>query len=81
MRAQLDAYSLLTNVGHEMFELTGFNCSTTIFVQRPEGEPHHLLVVRLAHLVGHHVAELGELYLARTVSIILTVEELRTFLL
>ena len=71
-----NTHSLLTNVSHEMLELVGFNCSTTVFVQGPECQPHHLLIVCLAHLVGHHVAELWELYLPRSICIILTFQEI-----
>ena len=37
----------------------------------PERHPDHVLVVDGAHLVGHHVAELGKLNLPRPVSVVL----------
>ena len=48
--------------------------ATPILVQCPECQPHHLLVIVLVHLVGHHVAELWELYLPRSICIILTTQ-------
>ena len=59
-----------------MFKLIRRNGAAAILVKCPEGQPHHLHVVRDVHLVGHHVAELGELYLARSISIILTFQEI-----
>jgi|688.fasta_scaffold341596_2 hypothetical protein len=37
----------------------------------PECHPDHVLIVDGAHLVGHHVAELGELDLARPIRVVL----------
>ena len=37
----------------------------------PECHPDHVLIVDGAHLVGHHVAELGKFYLARPVRVVL----------
>ena len=56
---------------HEMLELTGSDGPAPILVQSPEGHPNHLLVIRVAHLVGHHVAELRELNLSRSICVIL----------
>ena len=56
---------------HEMLELTGCNGSTAILVQRPECQPHHLLVIIVIHLVRHHVTELRKFYLPRPICVIL----------
>ena len=40
----------VSDVSHEMFELPRVNGPTAVLVQRPEGQPHHLLVIVSAHL-------------------------------
>ena len=61
----------LTDMCHEMLELTGGDGPTPILIQCPERQLDHLLVLGVAHLVRHHLAELRKLYLSRTISIIL----------
>ena len=57
-----------------MFKLCGRYVPTTILVECPEGELDHLLVLRVAHLVWHHLAELAEIYLTWPIRIILETE-------
>ena len=64
----------LTNVCHKMFKLMRTDGAPPILVECPECQPHHLHVIRDVHLVGHHVAELWELYLPRSICIILTTQ-------
>ena len=54
---------------HEMLESRRLDSATPILVKNPESHPDHVLVIHRPHLGRHHVAELGELYLARKVSV------------
>ena len=56
-------------MGHEVFESSRLDGPTAILVEDPEGHPDHVLVIDRPHLGGHHVAELRELNLARTVGV------------
>ena len=64
-------YIVLTDVEHEVLELVSGDGAAAVLVEGPEGEPHHVLVIVLGHLGGHHVAELGELDLPRPVRVVL----------
>ena len=69
--SSFEALLLLTDVQHEVFELVSGDGAAAVLVEGPEGEPHHVLVVVLGHLGGHHVAELGELDLPGPVRVVL----------
>ena len=41
---------LVSYVSHQMLELLSVDGAAPVLVQRPEGQPHHLLVIVAAHL-------------------------------
>ena len=61
----------VSDVGHQVLELLGAHRPAPVLVQGPEGESDHLLVLSVAHLVRHHVAELWQFYFARSIGIVL----------
>ena len=65
-----DSYSFTqTYIHHQMFEGGRLYVSLSLFVEDPEGQSNHLLVVFAVHLSPHHVTELRELNIARVVGI------------
>ena len=60
-----------------MLELSGRNRPAAILVQCSECQLDHFLIISIAHLLRHHVAELRKLYFPRTIRVILYLIDIR----